>query len=90
MEGLWVVAIFLSIVVAGISILVTIVNKNEKKKKVWLEDAKIGDTCSVSSINGDPTMNKVEIVDMDDDTVTIKVVIKKRWIYPPKNRKLWQ
>jgi len=85
MEVLWMVAIFLSIIVAGVSILVTVVNKNEKKRKKWFTDAKIGDMCRASTLDNADTLNDVEIIDMDDDTVTVKVVIKKRWIYPPKN-----
>lgn len=85
MGDLWVfISVILLIIGVG-SIFLFIVKNNELKRKTWWINAKIGDTCSVSAIDGSPHMNNVEIIEMDDDTVTIKVVVKKRWIYPPKN-----
>jgi len=58
--------------------------KTDNRRTMWTKTARIGDLCNVSTV-GDNHLDNVEIIEMDDDYVTVKVKVRKRWIYPPKN-----
>lgn len=57
------------------------IRRSERNRKKWFKTANVGDICNVSAV-GSNYLNDVEIIDIDDDIVTVKVKVRKSWVYP--------
>ena len=69
------------ILVIGILILITM--RNERKKKMWLKDVDVGDTCRWHVPKSIEPHGK--ILKVSGDKYIVEFEIDKRWLYPPKN-----
>ena len=76
--------LLLVLLIIGIGLVILLkTRKNETARKDWFKTVRLGDCCSVVSIDN-TVYNNVEITEMDDEFITIEVKVRKRWIYPPK------
>lgn len=55
---------------------------NEGNKKKWLKNIKDGDFVEIHSPSSYKHLGAVK--QLDEDTYEVRIVVSKRWIYPPK------
>jgi len=63
--------------------------KTEKKKKEFVKHIKVGDNCKLSVINGSQVLNSFEVIEIDDDNITVQLKVSKRWVYPVDKNIPW-
>jgi len=70
-------------VILVLGVLFFIGMRNERKKKEWIKDVDIGDTCMWHVPKSVEPHGK--IVKVSGDKYTVEFEIDKRWLYPQKN-----
>jgi len=81
----WLMIATILLVVFTVLFIFLKIRKTESKRTKWIKNVKPGDLCYISSV-GDEYLNNVEIIGFEDEYVTVKVKVQKRWIYPPDKK----
>lgn len=77
----------LVVLIIAVIYLIFTVRKNEKRKKTWIKDIQLGDNCKVSPVDYRYLLSNCEIVEIDDDNITVEIKTQKRFIYPVDKKK---